>query len=94
MIVTSNVGMLAGAAHPNASKLFMDFLLTKEAQQTMATYPGAGFIRTDVTPADPDAVFKPGVSLFQGNPDTVEFASTYTQYNTIADKYLKELGKR
>lgn len=49
------VGVSALAAHPNAARLAANFLLSKEAQQTL---PRAGRVpvRSDVAPNPPDAI--------------------------------------
>jgi iron(III) transport system substrate-binding protein len=46
------VGMLAGAPHPNAAKLFIDFILSQEGQRLLDTdLYGMYSMRSDVAPA-------------------------------------------
>ncbi len=56
---TSNIAVMAGARHPNAAKLFLDWYLSQEGQAT-AEVGAAGYLtlRKDVPPGpyspDPD----------------------------------------
>lgn len=43
-------GLIRGAKHPNAAKLFIDFILSKEVQQVYATVLMRRSARTDVAP--------------------------------------------
>jgi iron(III) transport system substrate-binding protein len=58
------VGLLKGSPHPNAAKLFMDYVLSQKAVQIMVDNQAATPVRTDVTmpkeletfaPANPEA---------------------------------------
>ena len=48
MLLMGGINLLQGAPHPNAAKVFMNYLLTKPAQQIQADDPGGPFIRRDV----------------------------------------------
>jgi iron(III) transport system substrate-binding protein len=54
IVNASAVTLLKDAPHPNAAKLWANFLLSREGQQTEADMFGGGPIRADVTPAEPE----------------------------------------
>ena len=54
------------APHPNAAKLFINWVLTKEGQSAWCVPNRWNSRRLDVPPGDPDAVPKPGVKYFAG----------------------------
>ena len=45
MLLTGGMNLLKDAPHPNAARVFMNYLLTKSAQQIVADDPGGPFIR-------------------------------------------------
>lgn len=51
---------LKAPAHPNAAKLFANWLLTKEGQAAYATYSTVNSRRKDVTEGDPETKPQPG----------------------------------
>lgn len=51
------------APHPNAAKVFINWLLTQEAQAAWAKSLVTNSRRLDVEPGDPSAVVPPGLSL-------------------------------
>lgn len=48
LLLTRVAFITASATHPNAAKLFLDFLLSREGQNTLKRY-GMGPVRTDLT---------------------------------------------
>lgn len=49
-LVLSRVAFIArGARHPNAARLWLDFVLSREGQQQLAQHPGFFSVRDDVT---------------------------------------------
>ena len=50
-----NVSLLEGTPHPNATRVFINWLLSKRGQELMAELLLQNSRRTDVNPADPDA---------------------------------------
>ncbi len=48
------------APHPNAAKVFLNWVLTKEGQEVWGPVLAANSRRKDVAPAEPDAVVQPG----------------------------------
>ena len=92
MVLTGGISLLKDAPHPNAAKLFLNYLLTKEGQQILADAPGGAFIRPDVTPKVPEIV-KFGGKFFPRNPDTFEFGSKqFFEWSAKAEPFLKESG--
>jgi iron(III) transport system substrate-binding protein len=92
MVLTGGISFLQGAPHPNAAKVFLNYILTKEAQQLLANHAGGAFIRPDVTPKVPEVV-KFGGKFFPRNPDTYEFGSKhFFEWSAKAEPFLKESG--
>ena len=61
----SGVWLLNRAPHPNAAKLLINWLLTKEAQTAWARELQTNSRFVGVEPGDPQSVVPPGVSLLQ-----------------------------
>src|SRR5262245_26519350 len=61
----SGVWLLNRAPHPNAAKLLINWLLTKEAQAAWAKELQTNSRFVGVEPGDPQSVVPPGVSLLQ-----------------------------
>lgn len=59
------VWLLNRAPHPNAAKVFINWLLTKEGQSSWAREIETNSRRIGVEPGDPELVVPPGVQLFQ-----------------------------
>jgi iron(III) transport system substrate-binding protein len=59
------VALVNRAPHPNAAKVYINWLLGKEAQTVLAQAAGWVSRRKDVPPGDPEAVLKPGVKYFK-----------------------------
>jgi iron(III) transport system substrate-binding protein len=93
MLLLGGINLLQAAPHPNAAKVFMNYLLTKPAQQIQADDPGGPFIRRDVTPSVPELAHFTTAKPFPNNPDTYEFGSKlFFEWSAKAEPYLKAAG--
>lgn len=80
-VVQVNPVMLAAKApHPNAARLFLDFVLSKEGQQMLATFQRIP-VRKDV-PADPPR-------LFGGYKRVIESPEGYKNFDETVKLYLE-----
>jgi iron(III) transport system substrate-binding protein len=93
MLLTGGINLLQGAPHPNAARVFMNFLMTKPAQQIFADDAGGPFIRKDVKPAVPELAHFVTAKPFPNNPDTYEFGSKlFFEWSAKAEPHLKAAG--
>jgi len=84
--VQVNPMMLAAhAPHPNAGKLFIDFLLSKEGQKMLVGFRRIP-VREDVDPDPP--------RLFKGYKRIVEHPEDYRDFNQTVKLYQEILGLR
>jgi iron(III) transport system substrate-binding protein len=84
--VQVNPMMLAAKApHPNAGKLFIDFLLSKEGQKMLVGFRRIP-VREDVDPDPP--------RLFKGYKRIVEHPEDYKDFNTTVRLYQEIFGIR
>ena len=74
------VALMAKAPHPNAAKLFMDWVLSPEGQATMVEVVGAYSARSDVASA-------------KGNPPLNAFKPVYIEDWNAFDKSADEFKK-
>ncbi len=58
------------APHPMASKLFVNWFLSKDAQAIYAPNAERNSRRTDVTPVDPEGLPKPGQPFYTIGPES------------------------
>jgi hypothetical protein len=73
--------------------MFMNFLMTKPAQQIFADDAGGPFIRKDVKPAVPELAHFVTAKPFPNNPDTYEFGSKlFFESSAKAEPHLKAAG--
>ena len=74
------------APHPNAAKLYLNFLVAQDGQSVMAGQPGEGFIRKDLTSVTPELApwTQPGVNWFY--QDEMGYDFQVNQYLSIGDK--------
>ena len=80
-VVQVNPVMLAAKApHPNAAKLFIDFILSKEGQQLLATFQRIP-VRKDVEPDPP--------RLFRGYKRVIESPEGYKNFDETVKLYLE-----
>ena len=77
--------LAANAPHPNAGKLFIDFLLSKQGQKMLVGFRRIP-VREDIEPDPP--------RLFRGYKRIVEHPEDYKNFNEIIDQYQKILGIR
>ena len=77
--------MAAKAPHPNAGKLLVDFLLSKEGQKMLVGFRRIP-VREDVDPDPP--------RLFKGYKRTVEHPEDYRDFNQTVKLYQEILGLR
>ena len=75
-VVMVGIGLSAQAAHPNAAKLFTDFVLSREGQR-LARTPGRFVARTDVAAEQP-AAFKE-IKIAPVNPALAEKLEEYAR---------------
>lgn len=61
-----NVALIDRAPHPDAAKLYLNWLLSKEGQSIFARTTGQNSRRLDVEPGDPEELPLPGVSYLNG----------------------------
>ena len=93
MLLFGGMNLLKDAPHPNAGRVFMNYVLTKSAQQINADDPGGPFIRRDVTPKVPELAHFATAKPFPNNPDTYEFGSKlFFEWSAKAEPYLKAAG--
>lgn len=84
--VEVNVSMLAAkAAHPNAGKLFIDYLISKDGQEFLKTFRRIG-PRKDVKPDPP--------KLFEGFRRRIVIPDAYTNLREITKLHNDALGIR
>ena len=93
MLLFGATSLLKDAPHPNAARVFMNYALTKSAQQINADDPGGPFIRRDVTPKVAELAHFATAKPFPNNPDTYEFGSKlFFEWSAKAEPYLKAAG--
>lgn len=70
---TGNIGLLNQAPHPNAAKLFINWLFTKEAQEQFSKVSGYASRRLDVSNEwlPPTNRVQPGVKYIEDTEDSV-----------------------
>ncbi len=79
------VMLSAHAPHPNAGKLFIDFLLSKEGQEMLIGFRRVP-VREDVDPKPP--------RLFRGYKRIIEHPEEYKNFNQTVKLYQEILGIR
>jgi ABC-type Fe3+ transport system substrate-binding protein len=93
MLLLGGINLLQAAPHPNASRVFLNYLLTRPAQQIFADDPGGPFIRKDVKPSVPELAHFVTAKPFPSNPDTYEFGSKlFFEWSAKAEPHLKAAG--
>ena len=93
MLLLGGINLLQGAPHPNASRVFLNYLLTRPAQQIFADDAGGPFIRKDVKPSVPELAHFVTAKPFPSNPDTYEFGSKlFFEWSAKAEPHLKAAG--
>ncbi|HYB40627.1 MAG TPA: extracellular solute-binding protein [Candidatus Methylomirabilis sp.] len=93
MLLTGGISLLQGAPHPDAARMYMNYLLTRSAQQIAADDAGGPFVRRDVKPLVPELAHFATAKPFPNNPDTYEFGSKlFFEWSAKAEPYLKAAG--
>jgi iron(III) transport system substrate-binding protein len=86
------VGMLKNAPHPNAAKVFVNWIASKEGQETFGRALGVAPNRTDIDASaflPRDMIPRPGVDYF----DTFEWEYTVTKKEKIRAYMKGALGR-
>jgi ABC-type Fe3+ transport system substrate-binding protein len=73
--------------HPNATKVFVNWILTKDVQAKLMVATKLNSRRTDVPPGAPDRVLRPGIKYL--NPQSEAFAPYQKKAEAIVLPYLK-----
>src|SRR5207237_8206645 len=76
--------------HPNAAKLFVNWMLTKAGQEVSSQNLAFNSRRTDVAPADPTVVRSPGVEYVEMNREEIYPEIIKTQ--ELLAELLKQRG--
>lgn len=84
--VNNHLWYLAKAPHPKAAQVFANWLLTKDGQISYSTNVKVNSRRTDVPPADPEAVPTPGVEYISS--DLESFIPEQAKTQEIAKSLL------
>ena len=72
--------------HPNATKLFINWLLSRDGQKIISGARGEPSARTDVPPASPEDAPKPGIKYLDAHKEEV-----MAKFLAPAQKILREL---
>ncbi len=89
------IAVPAAVAHPNASKVFINWLLTQEGQSVFARKMGIPSMRTDVpVPAEVDPRYLPqsGEKLSYENEEMIFFRTG--KMATVLDEVMKQASKQ
>jgi iron(III) transport system substrate-binding protein len=98
MVSIGAVCMMKSAPHPNAAKVFLNYLDGPAAQKFYGDAPGGSFIRAGITAADPElAPFAAaGAKFFPGSPLPYDaYAGSnpfYFTYGKMAGDLLSQYG--
>ncbi|MBI4333921.1 MAG: extracellular solute-binding protein [Chloroflexi bacterium] len=88
------IGMMKGSPHPNAAKVFINFLLTREGQTITAKVGGFPSARLDVPTnfLDPAVLRRPGMKAFSTDDKDylAKQAETDRMLKTVMEPYLKK----
>ncbi len=78
------LGVFDGGPHPNATTVFVNWLLSKDGQTVMGKARGSASRRLDVPKdfVDPDRLIKPGVNYVEG--DTEEMVRTEVKRQALS----------
>jgi iron(III) transport system substrate-binding protein len=83
------------APHPNATKLFVNWVLSKEGQSAWQKYMEVNSLRVDIPKSDlpPDAVPQKGVSYFMLNSSKYSDPAKHKELHQIVEEALKKAAK-
>ena len=79
------IGLVDRAPHPNAARVYINWILSKEGQEAFSRVP-RNSRRTDVTPAFPELVPLPGKEYFIGQSE--EFRDERVNMLSLAKKAI------
>ena len=87
------IGVPAKMPHPNAAKVFINWLLSKEGQTVYATSFGSPSMRNDISSAQFNQTFviQPGEKVFFANEESILFTDDVTK---ITKKIIDEVYKK
>jgi iron(III) transport system substrate-binding protein len=77
------VSLIDRAPNPNAAKVYLNWLLSRDGQQHWNRATGTNSRRLDVVPGDPDALPKPGL----------KYVRTQTEHTLDRREYVKKLAE-
>jgi iron(III) transport system substrate-binding protein len=77
------VALVNKARHPNAAKVYINWLLGKNAQTLLSKAAGWVSRRKDVAPGDPEAVLKPDVKYFKVYLEDNTFVYKTKEYRRV-----------
>jgi ABC-type Fe3+ transport system substrate-binding protein len=66
----TQIGWYNNAPHPNAAKVFVNWYLSRDTQQALATRTRANSRRLDTMPGDPSTAMDPRISYLNTNTET------------------------
>jgi iron(III) transport system substrate-binding protein len=66
----TQIAWYTNAPHPNAAKIFVNWYLSRDAQQAMATRTKANSRRLDTQPGDPGTAMDPNTSYLATNNES------------------------
>ncbi len=89
---SGGIAMPSKLAHPNATKVFLNWLLVQEGQTIVSKGFGAPSLRKDVSTEGFNPLFKarPGQKVFVDTEDSILFRGPMV---TIAKQIIEESGK-
>lgn len=82
-------GLIKGAPHPNAGKLFLEFVLSKEGQEMIAKDGPYMPVRPDVQPAD---VFTYTLDDYAKNAQKLDLNWLKTNYDAVQQRWRTEIA--
>jgi iron(III) transport system substrate-binding protein len=84
----TQIGWYNNAPHPNAARIFVNWYLSREAQQAVATRTRANSRRLDTTPGDPSTAMDPQVRYLNTNTETAT-----REIQALQDKLPSWMGR-
>jgi iron(III) transport system substrate-binding protein len=89
------IGVLNRAPHPNATKLFVNWVLSREGQTAWQKYAEVNSLRMDIPKTDlpPDDVPQKGVNYFMLNSSKHNGQAGRKELHRIVDEALQQAGK-
>ena len=85
---TGHVGLIEGTPHPNAAKVYLNWLLSKNAQELYAKATSVNSRRTDLDPIHPDTFPKPELLTKYLRQDEA-FVAEQRKTSRLARRWIK-----